>query len=308
MQELGNGDAPRAGELREPSADRGRTARTLGLALGLPLAGIGVLLAVAAYRWRARTAEMLARLRQGGDAPAAFAEAEFAALPPPVARYFRAVLRDGQPAVRYARFGQRGEFLMSPTPAGWRPFTATQHVATRPAGFIWDARIRVAPGLGVFVRDAFVEGAGSMFASVAGLWSVAAAEGTPEIAAGALHRFLAEAVWFPTALLPSHGVAWTQLDDTSARATLTAGATTVSLDFHFGEDGLVSRVYTAARARDVGGRAVPTPWQGRFSRYEERAGMRIPTAGEVEWLLAEGPQLYWRGEIAQVAFEFARPR
>ena len=75
---------------------------------------------------------------------------------------------------------------------------------------------------------------------------------------------------------------WTALDDASARATLSVASTTVSLDFHFGADSLVSRVFTPARARDVSGRSVPTPWQGRFSRYEERGGMRIPLAGEVE--------------------------
>jgi hypothetical protein len=27
-------------------------------------------------------------------------------------------------------------------------------------------------------------------------------------------------------------------------------------------------------------------------------------AGEVEWLLPQGPQTYWRGEITGIAFEF----
>jgi hypothetical protein len=32
--------------------------------------------------------------------------------------------------------------------------------------------------------------------------------------------------------------------------------------------------------------------------------MRIPTAGEVEWLLPEGPEVYWRGEITNIDFEY----
>ena len=51
-------------------------------------------------------------------------------------------------------------------------------------------------------------------------------------------------------------------------------------------------------------RPCPLPGQGRFSRYEERGGMRIPTAGEVEWLLPEGPEVYWRGEITNIDFEY----
>lgn len=143
-----------------------------------------------------------------------------------------------------------------------------------------------------------------MRASAMGLFPLMHVEGTPEIAAGALLRYLAEAVWMPTALLPSQGMMWTALDDASARATFTSGATTVSLDFHFGADGLVERVFTDARPRGVEGRFVPTPWQGRFHHYEYVHGSRIPFRGEVEWLLPEGPRPYWRGCITAAAFEY----
>ena len=75
------------------------------------------------------------------------------------------------------------------------------------------------------------------------------------------------------------------------------------LDFHFDADSLVSRVYTPPRAREVDGCPVPTPWQACVSRYEEHSGMKVPMAAEVEWLLPEGPQIYWRGEITEIAFE-----
>lgn len=276
----------------------------LTLVLGSLLAGLAILLALGEYRWRARTSAALSRLRRPGAArvPTVYAETELKGLPAPVERYFREVLKPGQPIVRYARFSQRGTFLVRP-PDGWRPFAATHHAVTLPAGFVWDARIRAAPGLSFRVRDSFIDGTGSMFVTVMGLVGVVSVEGTPEMASGALHRYLAEAAWFPSALLPSHGVVWTPLDDTSARATLSASGTTVSLDVHFGTDGLISRVYTPARARDVDGRAVPTPWQGRFSRYETRGGMKIPVSGEVAWLLPDGIQTYWRGEITDVWFE-----
>lgn len=271
---------------------------------GLVVLGLGSLLAFADLRWRARSAGLIARLGQGNEAagPSSFSATELAGLPVPVARYFRAVLREGQPVVRRARYSQRGQFLVRPGPNGWRPFEATQYVAAQPAGFVWDARIRVAPGLHIRVRDAFVEGAGSMLASFMGIGRMVSVEGTPEIAAGALHRYLAEAVLIPTALLPSRGVVWAPIDDSSARATLSVSRTTVSLDFHFGADGLVESVFTPARARDVEGRAVPTPWRGRWQRYEERHGMRVPLAGEVEWVLPEGPQTYWRGRISDAEY------
>lgn len=278
--------------------------KTLIVVVGLVLVAVAVL-GIAAMRWNARTAEQIAKLNAARSLPATrtYDAAQLGGLPVPVARYFRLVLRDGQPLIRRARLMQRGQFLVRPTAAGWRPFVATETFVTQPAGFVWDARIKMAPGLPVRVRDSFAGGRGSMHVSMLAVWSLASVENTADAAAGALHRYLAEAVWLPTALLPAEGVAWSAIDDHHARASITSGDTTVSLDFTFGADGRVESVFTPARMRDVEGRAIPTPWRGRFTRYERRDGMEIPIEGEVEWLLPDGPQVYWRGEITAVEFE-----
>ena len=276
------------------------------LIVALLLLSLGGVVACAEYRWRAKTADFIAQLDGNGfvSSCAAFSTAEIAGLPTPAIRYFRAVLRDGQPIVRGVRLSQQGDFLLRPAENGWRPFTATQYIAVQRPGFVWDARIRMLPGLAVRVRDAFVDGTGHMLASLMGIVRLVSVEATPGIAAGALHRYLAEAVWCPTALLPSQGVVWSPVDDSIARASLSVAGTTVSLDFRFGRDSLVQSVFTPERARDVDGRAVPTAWQGRFLDYAKRDGMRIPLSGEVEWLLPEGPQVYWRGRITEVSYEY----
>jgi hypothetical protein len=76
----------------------------------------------------------------------------------------------------------------------------------------------------------------------------------------------------------------------------------VSADFHFGADGLVQRVFVPARMRDVNGRGVPTPWEGRFRDYAEMAGMRIPVGGDVGWILDGAWQPYFRGTIVRATF------
>lgn len=97
-------------------------------------------------------------------------------------------------------------------------------------------------------------------------------------------------------------MAWTPINDSSARITATVASTTVSLEFRFGADGLVRSVFTPERARDVNGRGVPTPWQGRWFEYEEHERMRIPVRGEVEWILPEGPQVYRRGRVDEISY------
>jgi hypothetical protein len=222
-------------------------------------------------------------------------------LPAPVRRYFDAAFVADQPWVRGARLRQEGQFMLSP--GRWRPFTATHRLSVSPPGFSWDARIRLAPGLEVRVRDSLVGGVGTMRATLLGVIPLAHQAGTPDVASGALHRWLAEAAWCPVALLPEAGVRWSALDSTSARATVSAGAVSASLDFHFGADGLIERVFTMTRARAIKGGTVLTPWEGIFRHYEARGGMRIPIAGEVAWLLLGGRQPYWRGRILEAAFD-----
>jgi hypothetical protein len=48
-----------------------------------------------------------------------------------------------------------------------------------------------------------------------------------------------------------------------------------------------------------------TPWEGRWSDYAERDGMKVPTKGEVAWLMPEGRKPYWRGEVTRLDFSLA---
>ena len=152
---------------------------------------------------------------------------------------------------------------------------------------------------------AYIAGEGIFHATLFGLVSLVNLRGTPEIAQGELMRFLAEAAWYPTALLPSQGVQWKAIDDFCAKATLKDGETAPTLLFRFDENGLIKSVRAEARGRTVAGAVIPTPWEGQWSSYERRDGMCIPTEGEVAWLLPEGPKPYWRGRITSLRYEFA---
>ncbi|RKY64633.1 MAG: hypothetical protein DRQ02_11225 [Candidatus Latescibacterota bacterium] len=230
---------------------------------------------------------------------------ELEGLPAPVQRYFQAVLKEGQPLIAAVSVEHTGTFNMSETGEQWKPFRSTQRVITQRPGFVWDARIRMAPGMTVHVYDAYVAGEGVLTAKLFGLLTVMKQSSTPELAQGELMRFFAEAAWYPTALLPSQGVVWEAIDDTQARATLTDGTTTAELVFQFDDQGLISSVRSDGRYREVDGALVATPWQGRLWNYELRDGKLIPLDGEVTWLLPEGPKPYWRGRIQRIEYEYA---
>ncbi len=283
--------------------------KTAALGAGLVLIVAGGALAYGSLHWRHLTRSLITQLDASGVPPRAltYSPSELEGLPDPVKRYFRTVLREGQPIVTRARLTWQGEFLMREAENGWRPFAATQYYVTRRPGFLWDARIKMAPGLAVNVYDAYIAGIGTLHGEILELIRVVHLGGTPEMAEGELLRYLAEAVWFPTALLPSQGVRWTAIDGSHAQATLIDGDTTVSLVFHFNAKGEIASSFATSRPRDVGGAMRSTPWGGSYADYAERDGMRIPTRGEVAWHLEDRQLPYWRGRVLEIAYEYAQP-
>jgi len=254
-------------------------------------------------RWQSHTAQLRAQLINGQRTiePAIYDSKELEGLPVPAQCFFRTVLTEGQPIVAVVKLSQQGQFNLSETEAKWSPFTATQVVTTQRPGFDWDARIQMAPGLNTFVHDAYMSGEGMLHAALFGLITVAKMRGTPEINQGELLRFFAEAAWYPTALLPSQGVRWEAIDEHSARATLTDGATTVCAVFQFNAEGAIA-TFRAERYRD---KLTAMPWRGRFWDYAVRNGMLIPLEGEVGWEYPDGIRLYFKGKFTELNYEFA---
>jgi len=275
--------------------------------LGLTII-ITVALIYGSRRWESATKEMHAKL-EAARRPIGrktYSPDDLIGLPAPVQKYFRAVIKDGQPIVSVVHVELSGSINMSATGDKWKRFTSTQRVIVQRPGFDWEGHIEMMPGLTARVHDAYIAGEGVLHATLFGLVSLANLRGTPEIAQGELMRFFAEAAFYPTALLPSQGVQWKAIDDLSAKATLIDGATAVTLLFRFDKNGLIESVRAEARGRTVAGVVIPTPWEVRWSNCELRDGMRIPTEGEVAWLLAEGPKPYFRGRITSLRYEFAQ--
>src|ERR1700680_4739862 len=72
--------------------------------------------------------------------PARFDSGELEGLPAPVQRYFRAVLKDGQPIVAAVTVELVGTFNLSATGEQWKPFISRKRVVTPPPRFLWAAR------------------------------------------------------------------------------------------------------------------------------------------------------------------------
>lgn len=253
-------------------------------------------------RWNHETARAARLIGRGpGHAPRGrISPEELVSLPDPVARYLRFALAADQPRIRSARVTHRGQFQA--TPGKWNDFTSVEYLSTDPPGFVWDASIHMAPLLSVLVRDSYLKGVAAMHASADAVWTVTDQHGSAELSQSALQRWLGEAAWVPTALLPTAGVRWDPIDGRSARATITDHGITASLVFEFGARGPIVRC-SGDRYRDLDGAAVLTPWEGTCEAYARVDGMMIPTCGEAAWLDVGGRIPYWRGRITGVNYD-----
>ncbi len=234
-----------------------------------------------------------------------FDESELDPLPAPVQRYFRAALTNRQAVIAAASFEQTGTLNLSETAERWKPFSATQRVVTTRPGFDWDARMTMGAGIFFAVHDSRIAGEGSLRASVCGLIAKADLRDRGELARGELLRFFMEAVWYPTALLPSQGLSWSAVDDHQAQATLQDGGVSVTLLFRFNDEGLIDSMRAEARARISAGKTESLPWEGRVWSYATCSGMRIPLEAEVAWILPGGAKPYCRAKLTHLRYEFA---
>jgi hypothetical protein len=301
--------------------------RTALKGLGVAAVGLGAAVAVGRSRFDRASADLADELlaeadarperaiagggrRDRGAAPAdrivtdtdrTVTDDDLAGLPDPVRDYLDNAIRDGRSYVRSARLEQRGEFRLGGPESAWKPLEATQRVTVRPPGFVWDATIEMAPFLPVRVVDAYVGGSGVLRAALLGALPVADMVPSPELDEGELVRYLVEAVWFPTALVPGEGVEWETIDGDSARATLEHDDTTVSAVFHFTDSDEVERV-VAERPRETDDGFERATWTGHLWNYQERDGLLVPTEGEVEWNLPEGDLPYWRATISDMEY------
>ena len=250
--------------------------------------------------WRTATASTVDRLASTETGRSIPTDTLLDDLPVPVARYFRRALTGTRRMIRSAVATQQAEFFID---GAWRPLTAVQHFTTSPPGFVWDARIAMAPLMRVQVRDAYLSGRGSMQASIYGLYSVVDVESSAELDSGALQRFLGESVWFPTALLPSASVVWSARDDRSATVTLIDDDTRVSLLFEFDQNDDVVRI-SGDRFKETNGSYVMQPWVIACSEHGDRSGIRIPLFCEVAWVVDGGAEPYWRGRISNIDYVF----
>jgi hypothetical protein len=278
--------------------------RRLNVALGGVAVGAVVSLVSNVRSQRQDFAERIGReiddllASSGPDAGEVVTEEDIAGLPEPVRRWLRwsGVVGRKRPAT--VRLRQSGELRLGNS--GWFPFVAEEYFTTDPPGFVWAARMTMAPGVTVIGRDRYAGGKGSIDMRLLGVVAVASDRG-PEMDRGALLRYLNEIMWFPAGAI-SPAIAWEPLDGESARATITHGEVGASATFRFDREGRLTDMVAERYDREAG-RVLP--WSTPITDYGEFGGVRVPVAGEAVYARGEGDVPYIRLRVTTL--EHDRP-
>ncbi len=213
-------------------------------------------------------------------------------LPKPVKRYFEYALTDGQNYIQYAQLRHAGYFRQKPTQK-WSRITGEEYFTVNPPGFFWLGKIPWVPAV-----DQYIEGKGKLKVKLLSLIPIVnvAGEATNR---GEFLRWLAEAVWYPTALLPSKTIAWEAIDEHTAKIIYKDEHVKAEGVFHFNKAGQITH-FTTYRYMDDERLEL---WTTHCKDYRPIHGMQVPFYAEVSWNLTEGDFCYAKFHVEDLQYD-----
>jgi hypothetical protein len=216
-------------------------------------------------------------------------------LPAPVQRYFKHVLKDGQPYISYVRLKHDGQFKTG-LKKDWVNITGEQYFTTEKPGFIWKGTTSM-----FVARDMYLSDEGRLIATIFSTVNVVDIHGKQQYNESELLRWLGESVWFPTNLLPSENLKWTAIDTLSARLTFNYKGLSLFYIISFNNRGEIVQMETK---RYMDEKKLET-WIIIPGKYEEINGVIIPTKAEVFWRLKEGDFSYAKFTVQRIEYATA---
>lgn len=221
-----------------------------------------------------------------------FSFAQISKLPSPVQRYFRLVLKEGQPYISYARLLHDGSFKTG-RKKKWIDIKGEQYFTTSTPGFIWKGVTML-----FTARDMYMDGEGSLVVSILSLFKVVDGKGA-KLNQGELLRWLAEGVWFPTNLLPTEKLRWIEVGDLTAKLLFNHNGMLLTYIATFNSKGEITQLETKRYMSDEN----LETWIGKMSDYKEISGVVIPTSIEAIWRLADEDFSYAKFFVKQIEYD-----
>ena len=212
-------------------------------------------------------------------------------LPEPVQRYFKYVLKEGQPYISSVRLTHKG-FFKTDLKKDFIKISGEQYFSAQKPQFIWKGTTSM-----FTARDFFIDDKGGLMVTLLNTYTIVDAKGT-NFDEGELQRWMAESLWFPTNFLPSEYVNWVALDANTAK--LLFHYKTISFDF-------IVRFNAIGEIVEIEGERFMTAekkekWICKAANYQELNGVKIPISDQAIWRLKDGDEVYAKFEIQKIEY------
>lgn len=214
--------------------------------------------------------------------------------PEPVQRYFRHVLKDGQPYISYVRLTHDGQFRAG-LDKDFTNIEGEQYFTAEKPGFIWKGTTSM-----FTARDMYVADKGRLIVTLFSLYNIVNGSGE-NFNEGELQRWLAESVWFPTNLLPNERNHWSPIDANSAKLSFQYKDISFSYIVTFNEVGEITQMET----QRFSGEEKREAWLCKMADYKEINGVIIPMKAEVIWKLEKGEVSYAKFNVKKIEYDTA---
>jgi hypothetical protein len=249
---------------------------------------------------RAENATWEDLLGRAGPAGPAFDISVIDALPEPAQRYFLYTIAPGTPLVSAVEIDMHGQLGLGTKDApAYRAMTAKQILAP-PIGLVWKVDMGAISGS----DGATPETSWTRF-WLLDFIPLARISGNTDHHRSAFGRVVSEgAFWVPASLLPNRNVSWEAVDQNSARALVSFGTSSQSIELTVEADGQPSRVVIQRWSNENSdGEFREQPFGGYLSEFRMIGGYRLPMHVEGGNLI--GTQDYfpfYRADVQRIRF------
>lgn len=224
-------------------------------------------------------------------------------LPPIVQKYFVSSLREGQSYIDFVQMKQEADFRTQ-IDGDWAQLSADVWYSGNEPGMVWKARFGTSLLPYKTASLEFIGGKGHGLVRLLGMITLLEPRGF-EADITLLSRYLMEAVWFPTVLLPSRHIEWTTVSDYVAKADIHFAGLSASALFTFSPDGLIENIVTHDKFRDFKGSFEKEQFTLHCRNYKQFQNVTIPTEVEFVWNLPNTDFSYGKFRVVSVRYEFS---
>jgi Family of unknown function (DUF6544) len=214
-------------------------------------------------------------------------------LPEPVQRYFKHVLKEGQPYISQVRMTHDGQFKTG-VDKDWISIAGEEYFTTQKPGFIWKGTTAM-----FTARDMYIKDKGRLVVTLFSVIKIIDGKGE-HYDQGELLRWLGESVLYPTNLLPGERLKWSGIDPQTAKLNFEYKEHSLFFSVTFNEAGEIIQLETK---RYMDEKNLET-WIIKIAGYKEMNNVIVPTSFEVMWRLKTGDFSYAKFNVKKLEYNY----